>query len=181
MMASEICVQLFEVVGCLARKCWWAPALRGAAAARWWAGRALKLWVWPTAGGAAVDVFTALLFDAPALVEPPAYLSGWHWLGYCRLGNHRHGPYAHLREPPQEWPVGILGACILVMVVLKAERAPPDRLGSSCKCLIVEACIWHRPIEILPRQGFPPVATVIRYPLGALVIPFCADDRCLIG
>ena len=76
MIGSELCVQLFEVVGCLARKCWWAPALRGAAVVCWWVGGALKLWVWPIAGGAAVDVFTALLFDALALVEPPAYLLG---------------------------------------------------------------------------------------------------------
>ena len=171
MIASESSVQLFEVVGCLARKCWWAPAMRGAAVACWWAAGALKLWVWPVAGGAAVDVSTALLFGAPALVEPPAYLPGCHWLGYCRLGNHWHGPYAHLRKPPQEQAVRILGACILVMVVLKAEWAPPDCLGLSCKCLIVEACIWHQPIEILLCQGFLSVAMVIRYPLGGLIIP----------
>ena len=137
--------------------------------------------MWPIAGGAAVDVFTALLFDAPAFIEPPAYFPGCHWLGYRRLGKHWHGPYTHLREPPQERAVGILGACILVMVILQAERAPPDRLGSSCKCFVVEACIRHRPIEILLRQGFPSVATVIGYPLGALVIPFRADDCCLVG
>ena len=58
------------------------PALRGAAAACWWVGEALELWVWPIAGGAAVDVFTALLFDAPAFIKLPAYLPGCHWLGY---------------------------------------------------------------------------------------------------
>ena len=84
-------------------------------------GGALELWVWPIAGGAAVDIFTALLFDAPALIEPPAYLLGCCWLGYCHLGKHWHGPYVHLREPAQEWVVEVLGACILVVVVLKAE------------------------------------------------------------
>ena len=68
MIASELCVQLSEVVGCLAGKCCGAPALRGAAGACWWAVGALKLWVWPIAGGTAVEVFTALLFVAPALV-----------------------------------------------------------------------------------------------------------------
>ena len=83
MIASESSVQLFEVVACLARKCWWAPALRGVAAACWWVGGALKLWVWPVAGGAAVDVSTAPLLN---LLHISQDAIGWVTVGWGTTG-----------------------------------------------------------------------------------------------
>ncbi len=130
---------------------------------------------------ACVGIFAPQL-TAPALVVTSAYLL----LGRSRL---RPGsevawlsmPVREVREPPYPWPIGVLGAVLGGVIVLQAKRVPGDRPRPSRECLVIQAGVGVRPVEVPTCQGFTTKLAVVRDSAFSFVIPLRPRDGCLVG
>ena len=67
------------------------------------------------------------------------------------------------------------------MCLAEAKLAARDVLGAAPECLIIEACITGRPVQVSPGQDLPPVLAVVGHPRHALKVPGLPNDGSLVG
>ena len=67
------------------------------------------------------------------------------------------------------------------MVLLETKSAPGNGSGAARECLVVEASVRDRPVQVLLSQGLPPEATVVGDPTTVVKVALRAHDRCLVG
>ena len=57
---------------------------------------------------------------------------------------------------------------------------PGDNSGMASECLVVEALVWDRPVQVLRGERLPLVATVVGDPTSVLKAPLSSYDRDLV-
>ena len=75
---------------------------------------------------------------------------------------------------------GVTWARLYRVILLEAKRAPEDGSGVTSECLVVEAEVWYRPVQVLNGECLPSVAPVVGDPASAFKVSLCPHNRGLI-
>ena len=72
------------------------------------------------------------------------------------------------------WTVGT------IVVLEEALLAARDGPSAPCKCLIVEAGVGERPVQVFFHQHVPSVLVVTSDPVGPFIVVGRSKDGCLV-